>query len=135
MRALISVTGGSPVRLASINCSRVSFRSAGLRTSLSTNHLIIALFSGLALAFSTYDSVVRLVWVTGYTASTCTGGCSRLSRAAMAVANARLPPALSPASANRLGSPLIDAALASTHLYEASASSQAAGNLCSGASR
>jgi len=64
------------------------------------------------MAFSRYDSVFRLVCATGYTDTTCSGGRKAASRAAMAVATARLPPALSPARASRVGSPPSRLALA-----------------------
>jgi len=38
-------------------------RSAGVRVTLSTNHFTIARLSGLAMAFSMYDSVFRLFCV------------------------------------------------------------------------
>ena len=58
-----------------------------------------------------------------------------MSRAAIDTLAARFPPALSPATATRFGSPPNDAAFFSTHSYDASASSCAAGNLFSGAIR
>ena len=95
----------------------------------------MARLSGLALAYSTYDAVVVSVCATGYTAITALGLGILASRAAMAVATARLPPALSPAMAMRVGSPLMLAAFFTTHAYAANASSCCAGNLCSGAKR
>src|SRR5689334_7828489 len=100
---------------------------------LSKNHCIAPFESGFALAFSRYDGDSKLKLVIGYTSSWCTGSFTPLSRAIIETTAARLPPALSPPTATRLGSPLMLAAFDSTHWYAAKASSAAAGNLCVGA--
>src|SRR5439155_273026 len=72
---------------------------------------------------------------TGYTI-TCPRGRRRpASRNAWHTTATSVPPELSPTSAMREGWAPSDAALSCTHHVAASASSTAAGNLCSGASR
>ena len=91
-----------------------------------------------AVAFSVNDGSDRSAVTTGYHSNWKRRSgppLSALSRARCAITAARLPPAESPATAIRSGSPPNSAALAATHCNAAQQSCTAAGNGCSGASR
>ena len=96
---------------------------------------VTSLLSMGASAFSVNDGSVVSPVVAGYQSSWNVRFGPPASRARCAITAEMLPPAESPATAMRAGSPPSSAACAATHCSAAQESSIPAGNGCSGASR